>query len=426
MDLNSLLTPNQQPKATPTKSSQSPAGFILLGLVLLGGGYGFYWLHSKPTVDATQSDKAADTASAGKASDGPATSVAAMAARQIDMPIYLRGLGSVSAYNTVTVRSRVDGELVKVNFTEGQYVHEGDVLAEIDRRPFDVQLQQGQAQRAQAAGNLARDNGILKGAVTEYERDVQLQARGVIPKQQQDLQGATVGQYQGSIEADKAAMDTAQATIDNAKLQIVYSEITAPISGYIGLRFVDPGNVIRAVDPNGLAVITQVQPIAVLFNIPEDNLGAVLKKLHSQQNLLVDAYDRDDRDKLATGKLMTVDNQIDQTTGTSRLKAVFDNRDNGLFPNQFVNVHLLLDIEKNSTVIPAAAIQQGPKGTYVYVVDSGHNAHIRYITVKNVEGNDASIGPELHPGEIVITDGADKVQDGARVDPQVTDERTRS
>src|SRR5215469_14641718 len=169
-------------------------------------------------------------------------------------------------------------------------------------------------------------------------------------------------------------MDTAQATIDNAKLQIVYSRIIAPISGIIGLRFVDQGNVIKAADPTGLAVITQVQPIAILFNIPEDNLTAVLKKMQGGQALQVEAFDRDDMNRVATGKLLTIDNQIDQTTGTSRLKAVFENRDNALYPNQFVNVHLLLDTEKNATVIPTSAIQQGPKGTYVYVVDSSRKA----------------------------------------------------
>jgi multidrug efflux system membrane fusion protein len=408
---------------TPAKPGNRLRYWILLVVVLGLGVSGYLFLRGKPAVNAANAstDKAADAIAA-----GPPTLVTAMAAKQVDMPIYLRGLGSVTAYNTVTVKSQIDGELVKVNFTEGQVVQQGDVLAEVDRRPYEIQLAQGQAQLAQAQGNLARDEGILKGARTEFDRDEQLLEKGIIPKQQKDLQGATVGQYTGSIEADRAAMETAQAAINNAKLQIVYSRIIAPISGVIGLRFVDPGNVIRAGDPTGLAVITQVQPIGILFNIPEDNLASVLKKMRSGQPLRVEAFDRDDASLIATGKLLTIDNQIDQTTGTSRLKAVFDNRDNALYPNQFVNVHLLLDTEKNATVIPVSALQQGPKGTYVYIVGSDKKVKLRYITVKNTEAGDASIGPELHPGELVVVDGTDKVQDGAPVDTQTTGERSGS
>jgi multidrug efflux system membrane fusion protein len=409
------------------ESKRRPAiQWFLLLFVVISSGYGFYWFHGRQSsvdaanamADPSKTDTAADPARA--------TAVVATVARETDMPIYLRGLGTVVAYNTVTVRSRVDGELAKVNFTEGQYVTEGDVLAEIDKRPFEVQRQQGEAQLAQAKGNLARDTAILKGATTEFERNIQLLEKGIIPKQQQDMQGATVSQYEGSIEADRAAIDNAQATIDNANLQLTYSRVTAPISGLIGLRAVDPGNIVRANDPSGLAVITQIQPITILFNIPEDNLGAVLKKLRSQQALPVEAFDRDEQTKLAVGKLLTVDNEIDQTTGTSRLKAVFDNHDNQLFPNQFVTVHMLLDTEKGATVIPVAAIQQGPQGTYVYVVDSDQKARIRYIKVKNTEGKDASIGPELKPGEIAVTDGTDKVEDGAPVNAQVSTEGSRS
>ena len=353
---------------------------------------------------------------------GGASAVVVVGARKTDMPIYLHGLGSVAPYTSVTVRSRVDGQLVNVAFQEGQLVREGDLLAEIDRRPFEIQLAQAQAQLDQARGNLDRDTALLKGATTEYIRNQELLTKGLIAKQQADMQSATVDQYEGSIQADHAAMETAQAAIANANLQITYSKIVAPISGRIGLRLVDPGNIVRASDSAGLAIIAQLQPITVLFNIPEDNLGAVLKKLRTGQTLKVDAYDRDDQTRLATGILMTVDNQIDAATGTSKLKAGFPNQDNALFPNQFVNVHLLVEVERNATVIPMAAVQRGPDGAYVYVVDAQKRAQMRPVTLKTTEGSDVAVGKELKPGELVIVEGADKVRDGAHVEVQVDDE----
>jgi multidrug efflux system membrane fusion protein len=268
---------------------------------------------------------------------------------------------------------------------------------------------------------------LLQSAQLEAGRNQSLFDKGLIPRQQVETQNATVGQYTGSIQADQAAIQLAQAAIEvaqsaiaNANLQITYSRITAQVNGRIGLRLVDKGNIVHASDANGIAVIAQVQPIAVLFNIPEDDLGPVLAKLRAGAKLRVDAYDRDDQMKLASGTLLTVDNQIDQTTGTSRLKAVFDNSDNALFPNQFLNVHLLLDVVRNATVLTAAAVQRGPQGTYVYVVDADKKAHIRPITIKNTEGNEVSVGNELKPGELVVVEGTDKVQDGARVDLQTS------
>jgi multidrug efflux system membrane fusion protein len=261
---------------------------------------------------------------------------------------------------------------------------------------------------------------LLRSAKTEYERDQDLLKRGLIPKQTVDIQSASVDQYGGSILSDHAAMDNARAAIANAELQIVYSEITSPITGRMGLRLVDPGNIVHASDPSGLVVIAQVQPITVVFNLPEDDIGRIMKKIQAGQKLHVDAYDRDDTTKLATGTLLAVDNQIDQTTGTSRLKAIFDNKNDALFPNQFVNVHLLVEVEKSATVIPAAAIQRGPQGTYVFVVDSGR-AKIRPVTVKTTQGNDVALGPELKAGEIVVIEGTDKTQDGGRVDAQMAD-----
>src|SRR6266566_302080 len=330
--------------------------------------------------------------------------VVTVTVRKTDMPVYLRGLGTAAASNTVTVRSRVDGQLVHVAFREGQFIKQGDLLAEIDKRPFEVQL-------AQAKGQLARDEALLASAKTEQLRNQLLLDKGLIPKQQFDTQAAVVGQYAGAIQTDQALMD-------NANLQITYSHIVSPISGQIGLRLVDEGNIVRAADPGGIVVITQVQPISVLFSIPEDNLAEVLRKLHAGQQLRVEAWDRDDSKKIADGVLLTADNQIDSTTGTSKLKAVFDNKNNVLYPNQFVNVRLLIDVLKGAVVVPGATIQRGSQGTFVYVVTENQTAELRMVTIKETEGNDVAIASGLKAGEDVVLEGMDKVQDGGRVDVQ--------
>src|SRR5579872_1305193 len=264
-----------------------------------------------------------------------------------DLPIYLTGLGSIEAYYTVSVKSRVDGQLVDVKFKEGETVKKGALLAVIDPRPYQVQLDQAQAQ-------LFKDQATLRDAKLNYQRYKDLlQNSGAMSQQQVDTQQATVDQLEGTVRND-------QATVENAKLNLVYCHITAPVTGRIGLRLVDPGNIVHATDTNAMFVITQLQPIAVLFTLPEDNLQVVSKRM-AKGTLEVDAFSRDDQTKLATGKLLTIDNQIDQTTGTGRLKAVFDNKDNALWPNQFVNARLLLETRNNSTTVPAAAIQRGPQ-----------------------------------------------------------------
>jgi multidrug efflux system membrane fusion protein len=298
----------------------------------------------------------------------------------------------------------VDGQVVNIAFREGQFVHQGDPLAEIDKRPFEVQL-------AQAKGQLARDQALLQSAKVEQQRNQLLLEKGLIPKQQYDLQIATVGQYEGAIQTD-------QAQIDNANLQITYSHIIAPITGQIGLRLIDEGNIVRAADPNGMVVITQLQPIAVLFNIPEDNLGPVLTKLRAGQQLRVEAWDHDDSKKIADGVLLTADNQIDTSTGTSKLKAIFDNANNALYPNQFVNVKLLIDVLDGAVVIPASTVQRGSQGPFVYVVNENEMAELRIVTIKNTEGNDVAVASGIKAGEMVILEGQDKVQDGQRVDVQ--------
>jgi membrane fusion protein, multidrug efflux system len=322
-------------------------------------------------------------------------------AQRGDLPVYFNGIGTVTAFNTVTVRSRVDGAIVKVNFTEGQFVHQGDALIEIDPRPYQVMLEQ-------AEGQLAKDQAQLHDVQVDFERYQLLFNEGVVSKQQVDTQQAQVGQYQGAIKADQAA-------IDNAKLQLVYAHITAPISGRVGLRLVDMGNVVHAADTNGLLVITQLQPISVIFTLPQDQLPQVLTKLRAGGQLPVQAFDRDDTSKIADGKLASIDNQIDPTTGTYKLKTIFSNENNALFPNQFVNIHMLVDTKHNLSIVPAAAIQRGPQGTYVYVVEGGNKVKIRPVTLAQTTGNNVGISDGLNGGEVVVIDGQDKLQDGSTV-----------
>ena len=322
--------------------------------------------------------------------------VATTTVRQRDMDLYLNGLGTATAFKTVTVRSRVEGELIRVHFTEGQTVNEGDVLAEIDPRAFEVQ-------RDQAEGQLARDEATLKLANLTMDRYQDLFKSNVVTQQQLDDQGALVQQTEGAIQTDKAM-------VANARLQLSYCQIVAPIEGRIGLRLVDQGNFVRANDPTGLAVITQLQPIAVVFTIPQDDIARVMKQALDDRNLVVDAYDRDFKMKLASGKLAAFDNQVDPTTGTLRLKAVFENEDHLLFPNQFVNARLLVDTKRDAIVVPSAAVQRGPASTFVYVVRPDEYVDLRNVVIGPAEGNETSIESGLTVGELVVTDGIDKLQ----------------
>ncbi|MBZ5585656.1 MAG: MdtA/MuxA family multidrug efflux RND transporter periplasmic adaptor subunit [Acidobacteriia bacterium] len=330
-----------------------------------------------------------------------AVSVAAAQARRGNVPIYLRGLGTVGAFNTVNMKTRVDGPIVAVNYREGQFVNKGQVLVEIDPRPFQVTLEQAQ-------GQLARDQAQLNDAKVNLARYQKLWEEQVIARQQLDTQAASVGQFEGTIQADQAA-------IDNAKLNLSFTKVTAPLSGRIGLRLVDIGNIVHASDANPLAIIAQMQPIAVLFTIPADNLPPVLAKLRAGVKLPVYAYDRADRNQIASGTLLTVDNQIDPNTGTSRLKAIFSNQDNALFPNQFVNCRLLLDTRRGVVLIPVAAVQRGPQGAYVYVVNPDQTVSMRQITLGTAEGNDQEVTSGVAAGNTVVTDGQDKLLEGAKV-----------
>ena len=338
-----------------------------------------------------------------RANTPPVMPVTVTPAVREDLPVYLTGLGSIEAYYTVNVKSRVDGQLVDVKFKEGEFVKQGALLAVIDPRPYQVQLEQAQAQ-------LFKDQASLRDAQLNYQRYKDLlQNSGAMSQQQVDTQQATVDQLQGSVHND-------QASVDNAKLNLDYCHITAPVSGRIGLRLVDPGNIVHASDANPMLVITQLQPITAIFTLPEDQLPEVAKH-QRQAPLQVDAYSRDDSTKLASGKLLTIDNQIDQSTGTGKLKAVFSNEDSALWPNQFVNIHMLLETEKNATVVPAAAVLQGPQGSYVYVVKPDNTVEARLVTPSISQGTLTAIASGLAPNETVVTDGQDKLQDKSRVEP---------
>jgi multidrug efflux system membrane fusion protein len=322
------------------------------------------------------------------------------AAHKGDMPIYLSGLGAVTAFYTATVKSRVDGRIDEVLFKEGQEVKRGQALLQIDPRPFAISLQSAEAA-------LARDEATLKNNRLNVERNTQLLAKDLVAKQiVTDLQ-ATVDQFEGTVMADQAA-------VDNARLQLEWSRITAPIAGRTGVRLVDPGNLVHASDANGLVVITQLDPIAVLFTLPEDDLPEVALQM-AKGPLSVEAYSRDGKLDLGRGKLMLIDNQINQSTGTMRLKAVFENPNNTLWPNQFVRVDLHVKTLQDALYVPAAALQHGPHGDYVYTVDKDDIAHVTQVELESLQGEKAVIKSGLSTDAQVVVDGQYKLHEGAHV-----------
>jgi multidrug efflux system membrane fusion protein len=403
-DADRMDLPGQHRPATPRPRTSKRRGLLWLVFLLIIAGVAGYavWRAGQPIAPQRAQGGGGGRGGGGRGGGGlgPVPVVVAEATRA-SIPVILNGLGNVTAFYTVTVKSRVDGQLMKVDFNEGDSVKEGQVLAEIDPRPFKVQLELGQA-------TLAHDQALLDNAKVDVERYKTLLATDAVPKQQLDTQIALVAQLEGTIKQDAA-------NIDNAKLQLLYSKVTAPITGVVGLRLVDPGNIVHATDQTGMVVITQLQPISVLFTIPEDSLPQVTQKLRAGAHLTVEAYNRDNSRKLASGRLLTVDNQIDATTGTSKLKAAFDNQDHALFPQQFVNMRLLVDTLKDQLVVPNVAVQNGQQGTFVYVVDQRSRVHLKPVQVGITTGTSADILGGISEGERVVVDGTDRLIEGAQV-----------
>ncbi|MCO4860694.1 MdtA/MuxA family multidrug efflux RND transporter periplasmic adaptor subunit [Cupriavidus sp. WGlv3] len=403
-----------QPNPSPSPSSRPPrrnrhrlyAGLLVL-LLAAGGWYWYAHRGDAPQGVAAGPGGARGPAAAGPGGPGgragmPRSPVVVAAVVQRDMDVVLNGLGNVTPVSNVTVRAQVSGPLLKVLFKEGQMVKAGDVLAEIDPRPFQAALDQ-------AVGQLARDQALLQNARLDQQRYRTLLGQDSISKQQVDTQDALVRQYEGVVKTD-------QGNVANARLQLGYTRIVAPVSGRIGLRQVDPGNIVNTGDTNGIALITQIQPIAVMYTIPEDNLPSVLKKLNAGEKLPVQAWDRQVRNQLGEGTLLTTDNQIDTTTGTVKLKAVFPNADGMLFPNQFVNVRTRVDTLRDATVIPVAAIQRGQQGTFVYTVDEASQVKVQVIELGPGDGTRSAVLKGLEPGQRVVVDGADRLKEGMTVE----------
>lgn len=404
---------HQQAKLPPPpKAASRRRKLIAAALILLLAGGGWYWYqHRTPAASAPGAPGAAGGPGGPGGRGGPGgpggpggqrSPVVVSTVAQRNMDVILNGLGNVTPVANVTVRAQVSGPLLKVLFKEGQMVKAGDVLAEIDPRPFQATLDQ-------AVGTLARDRALLENARLDQKRYRTLLGQDSISSQQVDTQDALVRQYEGVVKTD-------QANVDSARLQLGYTRIVAPASGRIGLRQVDPGNIVSTSDTNGIALITQIQPIAVLYTIPEDNLPSVLKRLHAGETIPVQAWDRQARNRLAEGTLLTTDNQIDTTTGTVKLKAIFQNTDGLLFPNQFVNMRTRVDTIEDATVVPVAAIQRGQQGTFVYVVDESSKVKVQVVTLGPSDGERTVVTKGVQPGQRVVIDGADRLKEGMTVE----------
>ena len=400
-------TPTPPEVKGPPPRSSSRAWLWLVVIAAIAVGAYFLWPKFKPAAQAN----AAPAAGARKGRGSGLIPVVAVRATKGNIGVYITGLGAVTPLYTVTVKTRVDGEIMKVHYTEGQMVHQGDPLVEIDSRPYQVMLEQ-------ALGQLAKDQATLNNALVDQARYEKLLSQNAIPEQQLTTQKATVGSAQGAVKADQGA-------IDAAKLDLVYAHITSPISGRIGLRLVDPGNIVHATDSTGLLVITQMDPISVIFPIAEDQIPQVLQKMHAGRHLPVEAWDHAQKNKIATGVLQTIDNQIDETTATVKLRAQFENNSNALFPGQFVNARLLVEEQHGVTLVPNAAIQRNSQNTYVWVVKPNQTVTVHDITAGTTEGDETEIVSGVAPGDVVVTDGVDKLQDGTKVSAHVAGEYSR-
>ncbi len=384
----------EPPRSEPPRSKRW-VWILLAILVVLGAAIYFIW----PRIKAKEAAGAAQ-----KNAEPPAVPVVTTTARRGDIGVYYSGLGAVTPLATVTIHSRVDGQLMSVRYKEGDTVNKGDLLVEIDDKPYQAVL-------TQAEGQLTRDQANLENAKIDLARYQTLVPLKAIPEQQLATQQALVHQDEGTIKVD-------QGQIEAAKVNIGYTKITAPVGGRIGLRLVDVGNIVHASDTEGLLVITQMDPISTIFTISEDQLQVVLQKMAAGQTLEVDAYDRDGKMKLAQGSLTTLDNQIDPTTGTLKLRATFENSKNTLYPNQFVNARLLVQEKHGVTLIPTAAIQRNSNATYVYVVKPDSTVTVRQLTIGTTEGDDSEVTMGLMPGEVVVMTGVDKLQEGSKVQTQ--------
>lgn len=384
------------------RSGKSRGWVWLILLVVVGVGGWFLWKRTHPAAGQGKGSGNAQKAGAAGARRGAMTaSVVAVKATKGNIGVFLTGLGSVTAINTVTVRSRVEGELMKVYYTEGQFVKKGDPLVDIDPRPYQVQLAQIEAQ-------LAKDRAVLENSRLDLTRYQQLVPKRAIPEQTVATQKAIVAQNEGTIQADLAQ-------IDSVKLNIAYCHITSPITGRLGLRLVDAGNYVQAGATTSLAVITQMDPISVIFTLAEDQLAGVLDRMRRGGRLPVDAYNREMTEKLATGTLTTIDNQIDQTTGTVKLRATFANSGGKLFPNQFVNARMLLQEKHGVTLLPTAAIQRNAQSTYVFLVKPDSTVTIRQVELGVTDGSNTEVTKGLAPGDEVVSSGVDRLQEGSKV-----------
>lgn len=364
--------------------------WVVLAVLLIAAGTA-WWRQSQQINNSGRNNRAVQPMSVATASVGTG-----------DIGINLNALGTVTSLATVTIRTQISGYLMKIDFKEGDEVKTGDLLAEIDPRPYEAAL-------AQANGNLTRDQALLKGAQVDLTRYQGLAAQNAVPHQTLDTQVALVAQYQGTVEADRAAVKAAQVNLQ-------FCHIVSPLDGRVGLRQVDQGNYVTPGDTNGLVVITQLHPISVLFTVPEDNLQAIAKRLHAGATLPAAAYDRSGANKIADGTLQTFDSQIDPTTGTIKLRAQFPNDARTLYPNQFVNIRLLVDTHSDVTVMPTAGVQRGVPGTFVYLVNAADSTvSVRKVTLGVTDGERVEVLSGLNPGDRIVIDGADKLRDGAKV-----------